>query len=180
MITFLKKPDITMAPLAAILWVFLSSSLTASAFYDPGSQRWINRDPVTEGGFQLCCQQARGSGQEHANLYEFCGNSPVVQHDPFGLFLGWGYGNWCGWSRYGQKGGPIDQVDSACMFHDNCLATLADACRDFKPCNRIFCAMVDAADCQKSPNPVACKKARRTILRACYIIAPFIAPYNPF
>jgi hypothetical protein len=71
MITDLKKPNITVAPLAALLWVFLTSALTASAFYDPGSQRWINRDPIEEGG--------------GVNLYTFVDNGPMTWIDAAGL-----------------------------------------------------------------------------------------------
>jgi len=43
----------------------------ASAFYDPGLQRWPNRDPIQElGGY---------------NLYEFVGNNPVLFIDLLGL-----------------------------------------------------------------------------------------------
>src|SRR5205823_1690335 len=40
-------------------------------FYDPGLQRWLNRDPIGEDG--------------GLNLYQFVLNSPVMGHDPFGL-----------------------------------------------------------------------------------------------
>jgi len=40
-------------------------------FYDPGLQRWINRDPIGEaGGF---------------NLYRFADNNPISQFDALGL-----------------------------------------------------------------------------------------------
>jgi RHS repeat-associated protein len=40
-------------------------------FYDPGLQRWINRDPIGEMG--------------GLNLYGFVGNSPLIYVDPYGL-----------------------------------------------------------------------------------------------
>ena len=40
-------------------------------FYDPNLQRWVNRDPIGEGG--------------GVNLYLNSGNSPVDQIDPFGF-----------------------------------------------------------------------------------------------
>jgi RHS repeat-associated protein len=40
-------------------------------FYDPNLQRWINRDPIVENG--------------GINLYEFCGNSPLLYEDALGL-----------------------------------------------------------------------------------------------
>ena len=44
---------------------------TAHAYYDPGIQRWINRDPIAEKG--------------GLDLYAFVLNSPVVHLDPNGL-----------------------------------------------------------------------------------------------
>jgi hypothetical protein len=43
----------------------------ASAYYDPGLQRWINRDPITEAGGN--------------NLYLFGGGEPGSWSDPWGL-----------------------------------------------------------------------------------------------
>src|SRR5947199_3230180 len=40
-------------------------------FYDPGLQRWLNRDPVGERG--------------GLNLYRFCKHRPVMEVDPLGL-----------------------------------------------------------------------------------------------
>ena len=42
-------------------------------FYDPGLQRWINRDPIEEFG--------------GANLYSFCANDGLDRYDIFGLVL---------------------------------------------------------------------------------------------
>lgn len=61
---------------------------TASAYYDPGVQRWINRDPIGE----------QGGG----NLYGFVANDPASRIDPTGLKarpslpmqLGWACGCW--------------------------------------------------------------------------------------
>jgi RHS repeat-associated protein len=44
-------------------------------FYDPSLQRWINRDPIEEEGGM--------------NLYEFVGNEPTLQIDPFGFLFPW-------------------------------------------------------------------------------------------
>jgi len=63
------------------LLVLLSTSHVASAYYDPGVQRWINRDPIGERG--------------GLNLYCFVGNAPTGKIDPRG--------------RYGKKGGPDSQ-----------------------------------------------------------------------
>lgn len=42
----------------------------ASAFYDPGLQRWVNRDPIEERG--------------GINLFQFVGNDPMTRLDAFG------------------------------------------------------------------------------------------------
>ena len=49
---------------------FVSMVSVANAFYDPGLQRWINRDPIEEDGGM--------------NLYAGF-NDPVSQMDPYGL-----------------------------------------------------------------------------------------------
>lgn len=49
-----------------LCWVQL-----ASAYYDPGEQRWINRDPIQEVG--------------GPNLHTFVNNSPVLKSDAVGL-----------------------------------------------------------------------------------------------
>jgi hypothetical protein len=53
------------------IFVILSSLSTASAFYNPDSGRWLNRDPIEEDG-------------GHA-LYGFCGNDSINKNDPLGL-----------------------------------------------------------------------------------------------
>jgi len=105
------------------------------------------------------------------NLYRFVENRPVIEIDSFGLFLGFGHGNWCGYSRRGP-GFPIDEVDAACMNHDYCLATWQDACK-FKFCNFKFCREVARAKCHGDK---ACKKAKRKIMIGCFIIVP-IPPF---
>jgi hypothetical protein len=52
----------------------LSIAQTARAFYDPSSQRWLNRDPIEEEGGN--------------NLYAFEENSPFLNLDAFGLCCG--------------------------------------------------------------------------------------------
>lgn len=53
----------------------LSAPPLASAYYDPGVQRWINRDPTDERG--------------GINLYNFTFNSPKDGHDAYGLKPAW-------------------------------------------------------------------------------------------
>ena len=58
-------PCLTLVALAASLQ-------TTPAYYDPGIQRWINRDPIGEGG--------------GVNQTTFLKNAPVAYLDPFGLW----------------------------------------------------------------------------------------------
>ena len=55
--------------LAGLAWLLLVAN--AIAFYDPGLQRWINRDPIEEEG--------------GINLAEFASSEPVAGVDAFGL-----------------------------------------------------------------------------------------------
>ena len=66
-------------------------------FYDPSLQRWINRDPIMEQGFeavrhalpiQFSRLLQRGERLEGPNLYEFLGNSPENRYDALGLAMG--------------------------------------------------------------------------------------------
>jgi RHS repeat-associated protein len=64
-------------------------------FYDPNSQRWISRDPLTEAGFESVSRGATqavlwrllGTGDtlQGANLYAFVRNAPVTYVDSNGL-----------------------------------------------------------------------------------------------
>jgi hypothetical protein len=56
---------------AAFVVVFCCGSITASAYYDPGMQRWLNRDPIQEYGGE--------------NLFVFVKNAPIMRFDPKGL-----------------------------------------------------------------------------------------------
>jgi hypothetical protein len=76
-------------------WLGLSN---ASAFYDPGTQRWLNRDPLGDLEQEKALVQAIARLEvnmqhsappfevsEGADLYEFAGNSPVRFYDSLGL-----------------------------------------------------------------------------------------------
>ncbi len=57
-------------------------------FYDPNLQRWINRDPFGERGFEVLRRGAPYSrGSTGPNLYTFVRNNPNSALDPFGLSL---------------------------------------------------------------------------------------------
>jgi hypothetical protein len=154
------------------LLALLGSLQITLGYYDPAAQRWINRDPIKESGFQA---GARGLGEGEgrvAHPFAFVLNSPVGRQDALGLAvwnpLDWGYGNWCGWSRSGP-GAPVDELDAACMMHDYCLATWSDAWK-CPPCNAELCLALGAADCSRSPNPAACRAAKREISLACVLL----------
>jgi hypothetical protein len=83
------------------LLLFLLCGQAALAYYDPGVQRWINRDPLGAPGFHVIRRVAEGKtrpgrltvGAEliaGPNLYWFVGNRPINVTDPLGLQ---GYGN---------------------------------------------------------------------------------------
>jgi hypothetical protein len=73
-------------------WIGLCN---ASAFYDPGTQRWLNRDPLGERGSKLVRllhinnyrRAFRGFGEVKGvpDLFEFVRNSPLNRIDLFGL-----------------------------------------------------------------------------------------------
>ena len=69
----------------------LSAPHMASAYYDAGVQRWINRDPLREPGFELIrLRNALVGGASvlrasAANTYLFCRNDPEDLRDAFGL-----------------------------------------------------------------------------------------------
>lgn len=62
-------------------WVGLCN---ASAFYDPGTQRWVNRDPWGESGFEFL-NKRKPFKNDDVNLYIFSINNPIIQYDPFDL-----------------------------------------------------------------------------------------------
>jgi hypothetical protein len=54
----------------SVLFAVLCLAQTASAFYAPNHQRWVNRDPIEEAG--------------GVNLYAFCANGPIDKYDSDG------------------------------------------------------------------------------------------------
>ncbi len=87
--------------LVGLAWLLLVAN--ASAFYDPGLQRWINRDPLGDQGStaykatrsmpRAIVERTRGfqsqegdfENQFEQNLHDFTVNSPVTWIDPLGL-----------------------------------------------------------------------------------------------
>jgi RHS repeat-associated protein len=56
-------------------------------FYDPNLQKWLNRDPLREPGFEALRAQRVIWPNKGPNLYEFVGNAPTEWCDPEGLTL---------------------------------------------------------------------------------------------
>ena len=68
------------------LLAYFSGLRTANAFYDPGLQRWLNRDPINEQSFQnLTSRVAAFSSMAEGNLYCLVANNPVDFWDYLGL-----------------------------------------------------------------------------------------------
>jgi hypothetical protein len=71
------------------LFLFLSGAQIASAFYEPNLGRWINRDPISDVGFQSLraghARAAKPAKRDISELYQFVGNSPVSEWDYLGL-----------------------------------------------------------------------------------------------
>lgn len=80
---------------AVLAAMFICSPRTASAFYDPGMQRWPNQDPLENEGFQVLLFSSSGSRFSRLyslsgllldpNLYTFNDNDPEDDYDALGL-----------------------------------------------------------------------------------------------
>ncbi len=71
----LKMKTETNAVLMVVaLLTYWAGMCNSSAFYDPGAQRWLNRDPIGE--------------SVGANLYQFVANKPLDYVDKLGLAYG--------------------------------------------------------------------------------------------
>ena len=66
----MKKPTLRWLSTPLLLLILVASAPLAEAYYDPGIQRWINRDPIAERG--------------GLNLYGFCKNDAIARVDYFG------------------------------------------------------------------------------------------------
>jgi RHS repeat-associated protein len=57
-------------------------------WYDPSTQRWPNRDPLTEQGHRVlrgACASCYSALPKDGNAYLFCNDAPISKYDPFGL-----------------------------------------------------------------------------------------------
>lgn len=72
-----------------VLWALLAGGPVAWGYYDPAVQRWINRDPIAEPGFNAVALRGPSrptvQGSEGANLFLFVRNAPVDYGDARGL-----------------------------------------------------------------------------------------------
>lgn len=59
-------------------------TMTAAGFYDPSLQRWINRDPLGESGFEQVGAK-NSNDRTSPNAYLFVYNDPLDLVDPRGL-----------------------------------------------------------------------------------------------
>jgi RHS repeat-associated protein len=70
------------------LLAFLLGTSAAFGFYDPAAQRWVNRDPIGEPGFD---RKRTGNDavlrHDDLNGYRFIANNPIGNVDGFGLKL---------------------------------------------------------------------------------------------
>jgi hypothetical protein len=71
-------------PILIVPLLALISHQTACAYYDPGAQRWLNRDPVLDKGFRVATRVKAPA--EGPNSFLFLRNGPVNALDAFGLF----------------------------------------------------------------------------------------------
>jgi RHS repeat-associated protein len=67
------------------LLALFSAPHLASAYYDPGAQRWINRDPLEEPGFELRRERPALVLAGEPNRYLFVANDPLDRADYLGL-----------------------------------------------------------------------------------------------
>ena len=122
--------------------------------YDPNLQRWINRDPLGEIGFESCILNKSAIGlwladerSEGANLYEFVLNNPGNKIDPFGTT---------------QDYGDCNKIQ-----HSILNAAVAKAC---KQSGKMKCSNSD--DCQTIKDKIAkfdaCIQARQALNDTCF------------
>jgi RHS repeat-associated protein len=79
----MKNARVTQWLLCALgLW--LLSQQCGQCFYDPGLQRWINRDPLGEVGFEALRHKPPSALGDGLNRYLFVENAPIASVDSDG------------------------------------------------------------------------------------------------
>jgi len=87
----MKQIWFTMKAAAMLATLFFTGG-PAFAYYDPGMQRWLNRDPLVERGFRIL-NQSDATKAFDANHFMFVGNNPILSVDANGLsYVGIGVG----------------------------------------------------------------------------------------
>src|SRR5580765_8908922 len=79
------KAQLHLIWMAVMVVTLLGSLQTARAYYDPGVQRWLNRDPINDRGFQASSHNVINVTHEEENLYCFVKNNAVDGVDYLGL-----------------------------------------------------------------------------------------------
>lgn len=85
-----------------------AGSWSVYGFYDPGPQRWINKDPLEDAGFRVSPVALGGGRDGDASPYAYLRNDPLNEMDPFGLL------------RFGDTCSPSDIAKIKQDFKDRC------------------------------------------------------------
>jgi hypothetical protein len=83
----MKPIKIKLAPILLFLLLGVILPHSASAYYDPGVQRWINRDPYGEPGFESLRHKGQSVLGDGPNRYLLVDNDPAGSVDADGTQL---------------------------------------------------------------------------------------------
>jgi len=132
------------------LLIYWAGLCNASAFYDSGAQRWLNRDPIEENGFEILRERNAVmvliDGQSK-DLYRFIDNSAINTVDWFGLAIIYsacsaseaaqcsalGYNGCLNWHNYGTLGNQYVEEWGTTCFHKDPPPPSASSCPPAKP-----------------------------------------------
>jgi RHS repeat-associated protein len=78
------KPQIIQLRCWLVLFSLAASLQITLGYYDPSNQRWINRDPLNEPGFEVRTE-ASSEHEMARNRFTFTENNPMTQVDATGL-----------------------------------------------------------------------------------------------
>lgn len=97
--------------------MLMLATARVSAYYDPGVQRWINRDPINEPGFDVRDYPRSARASYYGYDFTFVRNAPVALVDSFGLKV---------WAGKGCKGSDWRQAVQG--FMAKCRAAQQKGC----------------------------------------------------